>query len=135
MAALKALMRLYSYLFHGVLASIMVAMAVVSWFSGAHALDLILVPWRDEALRWTLFLGGLAGLVVVWLASRDKYPALFVAWSGLIFLVLLRGFFFGWVHYVRGPYSLDWALLLTAASLLALAGAWLRYRSLRTAAA
>ncbi len=128
-------MRLYSYLFHGVLALVMIVMALVSWFSGSHGLDLVLLPWRDEALRWTLFIGGVAGLIVVWLASRDKAPLLFLGWSGLVFLALLRGFFFGWVHYVRGPYPLDWALLLTAASLLAVAGAWLQYRSLRTAAA
>lgn len=128
-------MRFYSCLFHGVLALVMVVMALVSWFSGSHGLDLVLVPWRDEALRWTLFLGGLSGLIVVWLASRDKAPLLFLAWSGLIFVVLLRGFFFGWVHYVRGPYALSWALALTAASLLALAGAWVQYRSFRTAAA
>lgn len=128
-------MRLYSYFFHGVLALTMVVTALVSWFSGAHGLDLVLVPWRDEPLRWTLFLGGVAGLILVWLASRDKLPVLFLAWSGLISLALLRGFFFGWVHYVRGPYSLNWALALTAASLLALAGAWTHYRSLRTASA
>lgn len=128
-------MRLYSFVFHGVLALVMIAMALVSWLSGAHGLDLVLLPWRDEPLRWTLFLGGIVGLAAVWLASRDKLPWLFLGWSGLVALALLRGFFFGWVHYVRGPYSLGSALLLTVASLLALAGAWIQYRGLRTAAA
>lgn len=135
MAVLAALLRLYSYFFHGVLSLVMVVMALVSWLSGAHGLDLVLVPWRDEPLRWTLLAGGLAGLTAVWLAARDRAAVFFLGWSVLIFLVLLRGFFFGWVHYVRGPYSLDWALLLTVASLLAAGGAWIQYRSLRTAAA
>ncbi|MGB9606382.1 MAG: hypothetical protein ACPL88_10960, partial [Bryobacteraceae bacterium] len=108
---LAALMRLYSYLFHGVLSLLMVVIALVSWFSGSHSLDLLLVPWRDEPLRWTLLVGGLAGLTIVWLATRDRAPVLFLGWSGLVFLALLRGFFFGWVHYVRGPYPLSWALL------------------------
>jgi hypothetical protein len=128
-------MRLYSYLFHGVLSLVMVVMALVSWLSGAHALDLVLLPWRDEPLRWTLFVGGLVGMTAVWLATRDRAAVFFLGWSVLIFLVLLRGFFFGWVHYVRGPYSLNWALLLTLASLLAAGGAWLQYRSFRSATA
>jgi len=126
-------MRLYSYLFHGVLSLAMVVIALVSWLSGSHSLDLRLLPWQGEALRWLLLLGGLAGLAIVWLATRDMLRLLFLIWSLAVFLFLLRGFFFGWVHYLRGPYTLGWALALTLAALLAAAGGWIQYRRPRTA--
>lgn len=135
MSFLVALLRLYSYLFHGVLSLIMVVTALVSWLSGSHSLDLALLPWRDEPLRWTLLAGGLVGLTAVWLATRNRAAVFFLGWSLLVFVVLVRGFFFGWVHYVRGPYSLSWALVLTLASLVAIAGAWLQYRSWKIATA
>ena len=135
MSLLVAVLRFYSYLFHGALSLIMIVMALVSWLSGSHSLDLVLLPWRDEPLRWTLLAGGLVGLTAVWLATRNRAATFFLGWSLLVFLVLVRGFFFGWVHYVRGPYPLSWALALTLASLAAIAGAWLQYRSWKLAAA
>lgn len=121
-------MRAYSYLFHGLLSLAMVLIALVSWFSGSHSLDLRLLPWKDEVLRWLLFICGVAGLVIVWLATREKGGLAFLIWSVVVLLALLRGFFFGWVHYLRGPYSLSAALMLCLAALVALAGAWLHYR-------
>lgn len=126
-------MRVYSYLFHGLLSLVMILMALVSWLSGAHAFNLFLLPWQGSVLRWVLLVCGLVGLVVVWLATRQRLPVLFLAWSALVFLALLRGFFFGWVHYLRGPYPLSWALTLTLAALAALAGGWLQYRQPKTA--
>lgn len=133
MGVLGALMRVYSYLFHGLLSLVMVLIALVSWLSGAHALNLLLLPWQGGVLRWLLLVCGLAGLVIVWLATRQMLRVVFLVWSAVVFLALLRGFFFGWVHYLRGPYPLSWALALTLAALAALAGGWLQYRKPKTA--
>jgi len=131
LGVLGALMRVYSYLFHGVVSLLMLVIALVSWLSGAHALNLLLLPWQGAALRWALLVFGLAGLVIVWLATRQTLHVLFLAWSALVLLALVRGFFFGWVHYLRGPYPISWALGLTLAALVALAGGWLQYRQSR----
>ncbi len=126
-------MRLYSYVFHGLLSLAMILIALVSWFGGSHSLNLLLLPWQDEALRWLLLSSGLVGLVIVWLATRDFVPILFLLWSLLILVVLARGFFLGWVHYLRGPYPLSWALLLSLGALLAVVGGWIHYRRPKTA--
>ncbi len=121
-------MRLYSYLFHGLLSLLMIVVALVSWFGGQHSLNLLLLPWQDETLRWLLLVSGLVGLVIVWLATRDLLRILFLLWSLVVLITLARGFFFGWVHYLRGPYPLSWALILTLAALLAAIGGWIHYR-------
>ncbi len=128
LAVCKAIMRLYSYLFHGLLSLLMIVVALVSWFGGQHSLNLLLLPWQDETLRWLLLVSGLVGLVIVWLATRDLLRILFLLWSLVVLIMLARGFFFGWVHYLRGPYPLSWALILTLAALLAAIGGWIHYR-------
>lgn len=127
MAVVGAVMRFYSYLFHGLVCLAMVLTALISWLSGSHSLDLRLLPWQGETLRWILFIGGLAGLLIVWLATRETARLAFLLWSVVVFLALLRGFFFGWVHYLRGPYPLGTALALTLAALVAIGGAWSHY--------
>lgn len=133
-AALQALMRFYSYCFHGLLSLMMILIALISWFSGQHSLNLLLLPWQGDMLRWGLLFAGLLGLAVVWLATRDLLRVAFLLWSVLVLVFLVRGFFFSWVHYLRGPYPLSWAVLLTLGALLAAAGGWVHYRRPKTAA-
>lgn len=126
-------MRIYSYFFEGLFSLLLIALALVSWLSGRHTLNLLILPWKPATVRWVLLVAGVAGLVVVWLATRDLLRVTFLLWCVLVFAVLTRGFFFGWVHYVRGPFPLSWAVGLTLASLLAVGGAWVHYRNRRGA--
>jgi hypothetical protein len=130
-AALKALMRFFSYLFHGLLTLFLLAISVVALSSG-QPLQLGMLPWEGHSLTWWLLGAALAGLASVVLAICRKWRPLFFLWSLVVLLVMARGFFFS-QYYFAGPPEFRGALYLTAGALLAVFGAWfqLRRRPLR----
>jgi hypothetical protein len=124
--ALRAVVRIFSYLFHAVLALFLLAISVVALSSG-QSLQLQMLPWQGRSLDYWLFFSALFGLITVVLAILRKWPPLFFLWSLAVFTMMVRGFFFG--HYLfRGRPDVHRALLLTAGALVALFGAWFQLR-------
>jgi uncharacterized membrane protein len=125
-AALKALVRVFSYLYHGLLTVFMLAISVVALASG-QPLRLEMLPWQGQTLTWWLLGAALAGLASVVLAICRKWRALFFLWSLTVLAMLARGFFFS-RYYFAGPPEFHGALYLTAGALIAVFGAWFQLR-------
>jgi hypothetical protein len=119
-------MRVFSYLFHGLLTLFLLALAVVALSSG-QPLQLEMLPWQGQALTWWLLGAALAGLASVILASCRKWRLLFFLWSLAVLAMLARGFFFS-RYYFAGMPELRGALYLTAAAFIAACGAWFQLR-------
>ena len=123
MAILGKLLRLFGYVFSGVLCAGLIVLAVVVLLSGSNNFTLEMIPWwtgRELAVR--LLLAGLAGLAITVLVARGRPPILMVAWTGAVLAVLVYGFYMSNYHYD------DWdhfrtSLNLTCAAMAAFAGA------------
>lgn len=124
MEALKTLLRLFSFLFHGLLALFLIAVSAFALASGAPSLQLDMLPWTGSTLEYTVLLGSMAGLVSLLLALRSKLRFLFFLWSLAIVVLLVRGYVFSAYHFQPG--GVTSALGLTIGALLALLGAWLQ---------
>jgi hypothetical protein len=122
LAAMKALLRTFSYFFHGLLALFLLAIALVA-LSSREPLHLPMLPWHGQALSYWLLGCGAAGLVLVFLAVRGAWRGLFFLWSLAVLVVMVRGFFFSSYHFA-GPRQFHHALYWTAAALIATWGAW-----------
>ena len=131
MAALKALTRIFSYLFHGLLTLFLLAISIVSLLSG-QPLQLEMLPWQGPPLTYWLLSAALAGLLSVILAVCRKWRALFFLWSLTVVFMTVRGFFLSH-YYFAGPAEFRGALYFAACALVAALGAWfqLRRRQLR----
>jgi hypothetical protein len=119
----KSLVRFYAYVFHGLLALFLLGVGLVPLLTGTHNLRLEMLPWEGEAL--TLWLLGLAllGLVSVLLAVTGKARVPLFAWSLLVLLVMLWGYF--WRPYRwAGQDAFKTTLMLVAGAFLAVLGAW-----------
>ena len=119
---MRALMRIYSYLFHGLLALFMLAISVVAISSGVP-LHLDMLPWSGATGTHVLLGGALFGLVSLLLALRGTARFLFFLWSLAVFVLMAKGFFLSSYHF--GDFAgFKAAVLLTVGALLAILGAW-----------
>ncbi|MGB9456997.1 MAG: hypothetical protein WCB12_13195 [Bryobacteraceae bacterium] len=123
MEAVKALLRLFSYLYHGVLALFLLALSAVALASGAAALHLDMLPWSGATLAWVLLAASLFGLLAVVLAVRRAGAALLFLWSLLVAAMLLKGYVFSGYRFAPGV-GVRTAMSLVLGSWLALFGAW-----------
>ena len=122
MEAVKTLLRLFSYLFHGLLALFLIAVSGLALTSGGPDLHLDMLPWTGSMLIWVVLGGSLFGLISVLLAVVSKWRVLFFLWSLAVAVLLIRGYVFTSYHFQQGGVSA--AIGLTVGSLLALLGAW-----------
>ena len=126
MAALRALMRVFSYLFHGLLTLFLLGISVVALSSG-QPLQLGMLPWQGRTLSWCLLAAALVGLALVILAIRRRLRPWFFLWTLAVFVMMARGFFFSH-YYFADPPEFHTALYLTASALIAAIGAWFALR-------
>ena len=130
MEAVKALMRFFSYLFHGLLALFLIAVSGLALGTGAaESLHFGMLPWSGATLTYVLFFGALAGLMSVILAMRGMLRILFLIWSLLVVILLIKGYVFSGYKFVGA--SVSTAGYIMGASLLALIGAWFAFRQPR----
>ena len=122
----KALARYFSFVFHGLLAVILIAASGVALASG-QALRLDVLPWTGSTLSCVVFIGSLFGLATVVLAFRRQLSALFFVWTLVVAILMLIGYLFS--SYYFEPGDLGIALFLIAASLASIAGAWFQMRA------
>ena len=120
--AVKTLLRLFSYLFHGLLALFLIGASGLALASGAPSLELAMLPWTGTTLAWTVLGGGVLGLVSVILALFSKWRFVFLLWTLVVAVLLVRGYIFSGYRFQPGSVLI--ALFLTIGSLLAVMGAW-----------
>ena len=126
MAALKALMRIFSYLFHALLTLFLLGISLIA-LASRQPLQLGMLPWEGPTLTYALLAAAVAGLLSVIFAIFRKWRLLFFLWSLAVLAVLVRGFFFSRYYFV-GPPEFHRALYLTAGALIAAFGAWFQLR-------
>ncbi|MBS1856471.1 MAG: hypothetical protein JST11_13975 [Acidobacteria bacterium] len=114
-----------SYLYHGLLALVLLALGLlVTLAGGAQSLRLDMLPWSGSTLLWVLVLGGLFGLCSVLLAIKGKVRPLFFLWALVVVIYLVKGFFLGGYRFT--PDSFSKVMYLVLGSLVALLGAFLQ---------
>jgi uncharacterized membrane protein len=121
---IKALLSFLSYVFHGLLCLILLAISGLAMAAGAQTLQLGMLPWTGPTLLYTLFFGALLGLVTVILAIKGTWRPLFFVWSLVVTLLLLKGYIFSRYHFSPGEFRT--AMCLIVGSVIALMGAWVQ---------
>ena len=124
MEVIRALLRFFSYVFHGLLCLILFAISSLAIASGARTLQLGMLPWTGSTLLYTLFFGSIAGLVTVLLAIKGRWRPLFFVWCLAVALLLLKGYIFSGYRFSPGEFGP--AMFLIGGSLIALLGSWMR---------
>ena len=122
MSAIRGLLRVFSYLFHGLLVMFLLATSGMALSSGPGRLNFRMLPWTGDTLIFVLFFGSLFGLLTLMLALGGKTPALFLLWCVAVAVLLAKGYVFSWYHFAPGEIRIAGGLL--AGSWLAVAGAW-----------
>ncbi len=123
----KALMRLFTYAYHGLLGLVLLALALVAAASGSHTLQLEMLPWTGAALTWWLLGGSLFGLATLVLAFKNITRVLFLVWSIVVAVMLFKGLFFSQYRFTPGEITLP--LSVAGGSVLAVVGAWFQLRT------
>jgi hypothetical protein len=120
---IKALLRIFSYLFAGALALFALAMSALSLRSGGE-LNLGFLPWTGKPLSYWLLGLALAGLITVLLAMSGTMRVLFFFWNLGIFVLLFKGMFLSLYRFTGGAVSFKAGVGLTAGLLLATIGSF-----------
>ena len=120
MEVIRALLSFFGYVFHGLLCLILLAVSGLAISAGAQSLHLGMLPWTGSTLLYTLLFGSLAGLVVVVLAIKGRWRPLFVLWSLVVTILLLKGYIFSGYRFSPGEFGT--AMFLIVCSLVALLG-------------
>lgn len=122
MEVIKALLSFLSYVYHGLLCLIMLALSCLAMVAGAKSLELGMLPWSGTTLLYVVPLGALFGLLTVILAIKGTLRPLFFVWSLVVMLLLIKGYIFSGYHFSPGEFRT--ALYLIGGSIIALFGAW-----------
>ncbi len=123
-------MRVYSYIYHLILALLMVAVSVIVWTGRTNNLRLGMLPWTGQSLTRALLWGGIIALLCVFLAIAGWLRFLFPIWALVVLVMMVRG-------YLLGSYSFssrsefEWVLALIFGALLAFFGSLTVFRSSR----
>lgn len=120
-------MRIYSYIFHGLLALFLLGISSLALLSDTN-LHLDVMPWSGRTLTYVVFFGAIFGMVVVVLALKGLARLLFFVWSMVVLGFILRGFFLS-PYTFPGRSEFNQAIYFTIAAILALVGAWYAYRA------
>ena len=121
-----AIVRYYSYIFHGLLALFLIAVSGMALAVSPQSLHLDMLPWTGSTLTYVVFFGGLFGLLTVVLAILRKLPSLFFIWSLVVTVMMIKGYIFSGYGFEPGGFST--AVELIVGSLIAIAGAWYQMR-------
>ena len=124
MEVIKALLSFLSYVFHGLLCLILVAMSGLALAAGAQTLHLGMLPWTGSTLLYTMFFGALFGLLTVILAIKGMLRPLFFMWSLVVTILLVKGYIFSGYRFTPGEFRT--AMYLIVGSIIALFGAWVQ---------
>jgi hypothetical protein len=124
---LGALLRIYSYCYELILALFLLALSAVAILSQSHSWNLGMLPWKGQALTYSLLGAALIGLLSTLLALMGKMRFLFPLYSVAVFGLMLRGYFLSGYSF-SGKDEFHIAALLTLGAMLAILGAWSAFR-------
>lgn len=127
MSVVGMIVKIYSYLFHLVLALFLTGLSVVAFATGMHNLRLEMLPWTGQTLTWWLLGLGIGGIVIVALAVKGVLRVLFLLWTVVVVVLMIRGYFFS-SYIFDGWEGLRMTLLLLAGACLAAVGGWIQFR-------
>jgi hypothetical protein len=119
---LKALLRVFSYIFGGLLALFVTVISLLALTSHSP-LNLPFLPWTGSTLTYWLLGLALSGLLTLLMAMRGIARVLFFLWCLAVFVLLFRGLFLSSYSF-SGPVNFKAAGYLTAGSLAAALGAF-----------
>ena len=122
MGIIKALLRVYSYFFGGLLALLVFAVSVMA-LANRTPPNFAFLPWSGPTLTYWLLGLALFGLLTLLLAMAGKMRILFFLWNLAIFVLLFKGLFVSFYSF-SGPVSFQVAVRLTAGSLVATLGSF-----------
>jgi uncharacterized membrane protein len=111
------MLRLYSYLYHFVLALFLLALAVVA-LASANTLRIAVLPWQGEAATQWLLWGSILGILSIVLAVTGIFRYLFPLWALAVFVILVRGYILQPIPF-SGPDDFRNAMLLTLGAFIA----------------
>ncbi len=120
---MKALLRIISYLFAGVLSLFVLAVAALSLRTGGE-LNLGFLPWTGQPLSWWLLGLALAGLITLLLALGGTARWLFFLWNLGVFILLLKGMFISLYRFTGGAVSFKAGIWLLIGALLSTLGSF-----------
>ncbi len=120
---IKGLLRIFSYLFEGALALLVLAISLVSLRSVTE-LNLGFLPWTGRPLSYWLLGLALVGLLTLLMAIRGTMRALFFLWSLGVFGLLVKGFFLSLYRFTGGAVSFKAAVWLTLGMLVGTLGSF-----------
>jgi len=121
---LRALVRLFSYLYHGLLCLFLLAISGMALLTDMHSLQLDMLPWKGTSLTYWVLGSGLLGLATLVLALRGTLPSLFFVWSLAVLVMLVKGYVFSGFFFDTGEFRT--AIFLILGALIATCGAWYR---------
>ena len=119
---IKALLSFLSYVYHGLLCLVILALTCLAMAAGAKSLELGMLPWTGTTLLYVLLFGALFGLLTVVLAIKGTLRPLFFLWSLVVMLLLIKGYIFSGYHFAPGEFRT--AIYLIVGSIIAVLGAW-----------
>jgi hypothetical protein len=125
--AVKTVLRLFSYLYHGVLALFLLLVSALALASNPASLRLDMLPWSGAALACVLLVASLCGVAAVAMALRSARRLPFFLWSLLVAAMLLWGYVLSSYRFAPGV-GVGAAVQLVLGSWLALGGAWFALR-------
>jgi hypothetical protein len=102
------------------------AVAVVWLASGPLTVNFYLLPWGGQALAYSLIVLALAGGFVLMMAVRGKMQGLFLGWSVLLLLLIVRYYFFSPYSFTPDTGNYKVALLIILCAMVAAVGAWVK---------
>ena len=111
------ILRLFSYVYHGILSLGLLALGSVALMTNINNLRLEMLPWTGGELNYWLIGMGLTGLLSVLLAVTGKFRLLFPLWTFFVLVMMVRG-------YLLKPYTFEgeqhfyWVLGLIGAALI-----------------
>lgn len=128
MKVVSFLIRIYSLLFHLLIALFLIGLAIVGYSSSGAELHLGMTPWSGGQLVTALLALGLGGLVFVALAFKGVLRFLFMIWSLVILYLLVNGYFLNTTYRFSGENEFRFAIYLCCGALLAFLGSILLLR-------
>ena len=121
-----AILRYYSYIFHGLLALFLLAVSGMALAVGPASLHLDMLPWTGSTLTYVVFFASLFGLLTVVLAVRRELPVLLFIWSLVVAIMMIKGYIFSGYGFEPGGFST--AVELMVGAIVAIPGPWLQMR-------
>ena len=118
MNAILWLLRLFAYLFHLCLSLFLLAIGTFAAMSGAHDLNLGMLPWEGSTLVRALIVLGLVGLLCTIPAMTGALRWLFPLWALVVLGMMVRGFYLSSYSFADNA-EFRFSLWLTAGAFIA----------------